>query len=108
MADNPPPGLIIAEVRKALEAGLAQGFPQKVAANALGIALREIENGPPSTEAQAAALSQSIRSGAADDATLAELVRIVIAKLEIDQPGYPPFKAWKSGLSGAGERDQLG
>ena len=46
MLDNPPAAVLIAEARKALEEGLAPGFPQKVAANAVGIAERELELGP--------------------------------------------------------------
>ena len=95
MADNPPARLLVAEVRKALEAGLAPGFPQKVAANALGIAQRELENGPAVSAEEATRLSEAIRRGAVDDDLVGELIRISIARLEIDQPGYPPFRAYK-------------
>jgi hypothetical protein len=97
MADNPPPAVLIAEVRKALDAGLAPGFPQKVAANALGIAQRELENGEPVSVEEAARLSAAIRDGHLDDALVGELIRITIAKLEIDQPTYPAFRAWAHG-----------
>lgn len=96
MADNPPASLLVAEVRRALEEGLASGFPQKVAANALGIAQRELENGPALSGERAAALCATIREGGTDDALVGELIRITIAKLEIDQPTYPSFAAWKS------------
>ena len=44
MADDPPATLLIAEVRSLLEKGIPDTFQQKVAANALGIALRELGN----------------------------------------------------------------
>jgi hypothetical protein len=97
MSDKPPVSLLVAEVRNALDAGIAPGFPQKVAANALGIAQRELENGPAVSAADAARLSAAIRAGAVDDGLVGELIAITIAKLEIDQPGYPAFAAWKRG-----------
>ena len=95
MADNPPAQLLIAEVRKALEEGLAPGFAQKVAANALGIAQRELERGSAVSGKEAGRLSQSIRDGEIDHALVGELIGIAISKLEIDQPSYPGFKAWQ-------------
>lgn len=97
MADNPPPAMLVAEVRAALEAGLAPGFAQKVAANALGIAQRELENGPPVSDEDAARLSAAIRSGDIDHELVGELIEITIAKLQIDQPTYPSFRAWVDG-----------
>ena len=76
--DEPPPALILAEVRAALEAGLAPGFAQKVAANALGIAQREAEARFP-------------RYSGANE--VEELVRTTLAKLAVDQPGYPGLRA---------------
>lgn len=113
MQDNPPAPLLVAEARAALEAGLAAGFPQKVAANALGIAQRELELGPALAEAEHArlaalmgragglpelnaALASDVRAGAydmSDDALVAHLVLTTIAKLSVDQPGYPGFRA---------------
>ena len=76
--DDPPAALIVAEVRAALETGLPAGFAQKVAANALGIAEREL----------AAQFSQY--SG--DDGT-GELIDSALAKLAVDQPNYPGLRA---------------
>lgn len=95
MADNPSAALLIAKVRKELEAGLAPGFAQKVAANALGIAQREVEKGQPISIEQATRLCADIRNGRSDDALVGCLIGITIAKLEIDQPGYPSFRVWK-------------
>lgn len=115
MFDRPSPSLLIAEARKALDAGVAPGFPQKVVANALGIAQRELERGPSLADEERerltallgvegdlaalnARLAAAIRDGAvsADDpALLDHLVRTTVAKLEIDQPAYPSFRAWR-------------
>jgi hypothetical protein len=113
--DRPSPSLLIAEARRALDAGVASGFPQKVVANALGIAQRELEMGPSLADAERerltallgaeddlatlnARLSAAIRDGtfAADDpALLDHLIKTTVAKLEIDQPAYPAFRAWR-------------
>lgn len=95
MPDNPPAHLLVAEVRQALEAGLAPGFPQKVAANALGIAQRELEREDPLTKAEAARLCAAIRAGEIDEGTLGTLIRATVAKLEIDQPGYAGLREWR-------------
>ncbi|WP_120717447.1 DUF6285 domain-containing protein [Tsuneonella amylolytica] len=97
MADSPPPAMLIAEVRRALDEGLAPGFPQKVAANALGIAQRELENGPPVSAEEAARMCAAIRAGEDGADLVGELIALTIAKLEIDQPAYPSFRAWKDG-----------
>ena len=117
MLDSPPAELLVAEARKALEGGLAPGFPQKVAANALGIAQRELELGPALAEAELARLAAlvgdrgdlaqrnarlaaAVRDGSFDPddpALLDHLIRTAVAKLEIDQPRYPAFRAWKEG-----------
>ena len=114
MFDKPPPALLIAEARDALDAGVAPGFAQKVVANALGIAQRQLEAGPALAEqehvrltkllraegdlpALNANLSKAIREGAlpvGDPTLLDHLIRTSIAKLEIDQPAYPAFRAW--------------
>ncbi len=119
MFDKPSPTLLIAEARRALDAGVASGFPQKVVANALGIAQRELERGPalmaeehhrlaelvgddPEIAALNSALSAAIREGriALDDpALLDHLIRTTVAKLEIDQPAYPAFRAWRERLA---------
>ena len=114
MLDNPPAALLVAEARKALEEGLTPGFPQKVAANALGIAGRELKLGPELAAyemkrlaalgfregdlgSRNAALALAIREGTAlDEAALADhLIRTTIAKLMVDQPGYPAFRQWR-------------
>lgn len=119
MFDKPSPSLLIAEARKALDAGVASGFPQKVVANALGIAQRELEIGPVLLEQERvrlaallgedsdiaslnARLAVAIRGGMIDTespALLDHLIRTTVAKLEIDQPAYPAFRAWRSGDS---------
>lgn len=113
MHDDPPAALLVAEVRRALDAGLAPGFQQKVAANALGIAQRELELGPAlekaererlgallgrdgETAALNRALAQDLRAGRIDpvgEAVLTHLVATAIAKLLVDQPAYPGFRA---------------
>lgn len=111
MQDDPPAPLLVAEARMALEAGLAPGFPQKVAANALGIAQRELELGPALAAAERArlaallerdgelselnrALAEEVRDGVGlpHDALQDHLIRTTIAKLSVDQPQYPGFR----------------
>ena len=119
MSDDPKALLILAEVRRALDDGVQQGFHQKVAANALGIAQRELEQGPESAAAEAARLrallqqqgdrdalnahlAQAIRDGRppTDAAALVgHLVRTSIEKLRIDQPGYAAFRNWQAGVA---------
>ena len=112
MLDEPHAALIVAEVRRALEAGLAPGFAQKVAANALGIAEREIAAGAGERERSqlaallgqdgsladlATALCAQIRAGERlfDDSALQDaLVRVTLDKIAVDQPTYPPYRAW--------------
>jgi hypothetical protein len=115
MFDRPSPSLLIAEARTALDAGMARGFPQKVVANALGIAQRELEMGPSLADEERARLvgllgsegdlttlnarlSEAIRQDAIapdDPDLLAHLIKTTVAKLEIDQPAYPAFRAWR-------------
>ena len=114
MLGDPPAALLVAEARRALEEGLAPGFPQKVAANALGIAQRELELGPALADEERgrlnaligvrddlaranAKLCAAIRSGECameDPRLLNHLIRSAVASLSVDQPGYPAFKAW--------------
>lgn len=103
MIASPPVVLLIAEVRKALEAGLEAGFAQKVAANALGIVQRELEAGPIASAADVERLSSAVRSGAIDDALIGELIRLTVARLEIDQPTYPPLRAMLARKDGSGD-----
>lgn len=115
MLDNPPATLLIAVARKALDEGLTPGFPQKVAANALGIAGRELELGPRFAEeemrrlmalvgqqgdlvARNRRLAEDIRNGAIaldDEALTAHLIRTSVEKLAVDQPDYPAFRQWR-------------
>ena len=97
MADDPQAGLLIAEVRSLLENGVTDRFQQKVAANALGIALRELTAGPGIETGELARLSSAIRQNDIDDALIGRLIRIALAKIEIDQPNYPPFRAYLRG-----------
>lgn len=114
MQDNPPAPLIIGEVGEALKAGLAPGFPQKVAANALGIAARELDLAPRTSAdeylrlhrlvggqgdiaARNERLAEAIRTGALAgdcDGLVDHLIRTTLAKIEVDQPSYPPFRLW--------------
>ena len=115
MQDNPPASLLVAEARKALDAGLAPGFPQKVAANALGIAQRELELGPAYAAEEQGRLAEliedtgsvddlnrklveAIRAGHARDGSdvMRHLILTTCAKLSIDQPSYPGFRALRS------------
>lgn len=115
MFDRPPAPAIIAEVESALQAGIAAGFEQLVAANALGIAARELAQGPvlaaaerqrlaallgtdadlPSLRRQLADAITAGRLTAADPALTDHLVRTAIAKMQIDQPRYAAFRAWR-------------
>jgi hypothetical protein len=117
MFDKPAPPLLIAEARRTLEAGVAPGFPQKVVANALGIAQRELDKGPALAEEERrrlvgllgldgdlpalnAALAAAIREGAIAldaPALVDHLIRTTVAKLAIDQPAYPAFRARREG-----------
>jgi hypothetical protein len=114
--DRPSPSLLIAEARKALDEGVAPGFPQKVVANALGIAQRELDIGPSLAEEERrrlvallgedgdlaalnTRLAAAIGVGAIaidEPALLDHLVKTTIAKLEVDQPAYPAFRAWRA------------
>ena len=115
MHDRPLPEQLIAEVRKAELEGIAPGFARKVADNALAIAARERELGPSEaedemnrlarlvgTEGDLAArnrrLAQAVRSGELGDGDprlIGHLIATTIAKLEVDQPGYPAFARWR-------------
>ena len=104
MQDNPPPPLIIEEVSKALHEGLSAGFPQKVAANALGIAHRELVEGPRTDAAESERLSKLVGTSmiaageiALSDELVGHLIATTIEKIEKDQPGYPSFRAWRGG-----------
>jgi hypothetical protein len=111
--DDPPGELLAEEVAKARAAGLTSAFAEKVAANALGIAVRERELGPALNGEERerliallrrdgnlrelnAALAAGLRDGTlalADEAVAAHLIRTAIGKLSVDQPSYPGFRA---------------
>ena len=114
MQDNPSAALLIAEVRKGLIAGIDPGFAQKVAANALGIAERELCDAPATSTQEYVRLEKlvgpegnlqqrnrrlagAIRNGSvSDDLLLEHLIRVTLAKIEVDQPSYPAFRAWQN------------
>ena len=75
--DDPPAKLILDEIRAARATGLAPGFAEKVAANAQGIAERELAAAWPGID------------GAGKVETL---IRTTLAKLAVDQPSYPGFR----------------
>lgn len=113
MQDNPSAVLLAQEVRKALGAGIELGFAQKVAANALGIVQRELEQAPTASAAEHARLerlvgaegnlaernrrlAEAIRGGSAvPDAVIGHLIATTLEKIAVDQPTYPAYRAWK-------------
>jgi hypothetical protein len=75
-------------------------FDLAVARNALGIAARELEQGPQAVDA---ALSADILAGRADLATpglLARLRRMALGKLAADMPKYPSLAAARAQWEG--------
>jgi Domain of unknown function (DUF6285) len=95
------------EVGPALSGRIA--FHAKVAANALRIVERELRDGPAAAEADLARLreltgadgtlpelnamlAQRIRDGAAPAGLHDHLVRSVLARIAIDNPGYPSVR----------------
>lgn len=115
MLDRPQAREILAEVQAALKAGIARGFQQAVAANAVALALREgalADAGHDAERARLAALlgrvdslgelNRALAHGIADGSVDAarddikhHLIATTIAKLEVDQPNYPAFRAWR-------------
>ena len=113
MIDSPDADAILAEVETALRGGLSAGFEQKVAANAVALARRELKLGAASEAAELARLKRLLdRSGdletlnqelcaalreqrmsAATPGLLDHLRRTAIEKIMIDQPSYPAFRA---------------
>lgn len=79
--DNPPAALILAEVHAAQATGITAGFAEKVAANAQGIAEREL------------AAPQRYEVGHGDD--IDTLIRVTLGKLAVDQPAYPGLRRFK-------------
>jgi len=115
MQDRPEARTILAEVQGALKAGIAPGFQQAVAAKAVAMALREAELAEAGHAAEHArlavllgrggglaelnrALAEGLRNGTIDprhDDVVRHLVATTIAKLAVDQPHYPAFRAWR-------------
>lgn len=114
MRDVPDALAILATLTEELRAGIAPGFAQRVAANAVALTLREIRYANANEanehrriddmlrirhatlEAANAALCALIRrdSLAVDDPGLIAHLRATASdKLAIDQPTYPPFRA---------------
>ncbi len=125
MQDKPDAIAILGEVEEALKAGLGSGLPQRMAANALALARRELSLPPDeaereharlaallgregSVEALNAALAEAIRSGAMTADTpglVAHLWQSTIEKMRVDQPAYPAFAAWLREGQGQGGRE---
>lgn len=82
--DDPPAGAILAEVKAARAAGLPEGFAQKVAANALGIAEREFA---------------AVRRDGDSVDPVEELVLDALGKLAVDQPTYPGLSRLRAQLA---------
>lgn len=113
MLDQPSADLILEQVAGALREGIPAGFQQRVASNAVELALRERlladgfeglererlivllgEEG--STEALNQVLSQQIASGGGSieqDALVRHLIATTVEKMRVDQPNYPAFRA---------------
>jgi hypothetical protein len=95
--------LFLRDAEGALQGRLA--FHAKVAGNALGIVLRELEQAPDAAEARALApwggagpLCAALRSGQVDPedpVLLAALREAVLARLAVDNPRYSTFARLK-------------
>lgn len=113
MLDAPSGDDLLAEVERALKEGIAPGFAQRVASNAVALARRERAMQPAldATERERlvaliggqggdlaalnAALCAAIRTRALDSASAALMTHLwetTRAKLAVDQPAYPPFR----------------
>ena len=112
MLDKPDAAQTLAEVGALLETGAAGAFEQKVAANAVAIAAREIECEEDYARAEHVrlrkllgrdgsltelnrALCDAIRSGELDrnsPALVGHLRATAREKLKVDQPSYPAFR----------------
>ena len=115
MQDNPPPALILEELRLALQKGIAPGFASKVAANAVALVARAQALSADFAKAEQARLqailgrtgdletlqahfTQALRSGSVDkaDPTVeAHLIHTTIEKIMVDQPDYPAWRLWQ-------------
>lgn len=113
MFDRPDARAILEEVQSALKAGIAPGFQQAVAANAVALALREEELAHAANQAERgrlvtmlgievdlpalnATLCAGIRAGSLTGPVLVDhLIRTTVDKLAVDQPNYPAYRAWK-------------
>ena len=113
--ERPTAGELVAAVADFLEREVGpalsgrNAFHAKVAANALRIVERELRDGPAAVEADRArlreltgadgtlpelnaVLAQQIRDGAAPQGTYDHIVRSVLARIAIDNPGYPSVR----------------
>jgi hypothetical protein len=125
MLDKPAAREILTEVEAALRKGLSPGFQQIVAANAVALALREAAYAETLGAGEAARLGRllgregdlqtlnrllagAIRDGSIDlnsDALARCLILATVEKMTVDQPNYPPFRAFEAtwaGKQGAG------
>jgi len=113
MLDAPSGDDLLAEVERALKEGIAPGFAQRVTANAVALARRERAMQAPLDAAECerltaligeggdlaalnAALCAAIRTRAIDAGSarlMTHLWETTRAKLAVDQPAYPPFRA---------------
>ena len=92
--------LFLKEAETALSGRL--GFHAKVAGNALGIVIRELDQSPAAAETEvlaayggADALCEALRTGALspEDAAVQRAIRAaVLARLAVDNPRYATFK----------------
>lgn len=116
MQDEPSGRLLIEQVRLALKAGIPMGFQQRVAANAIDVAIREMDlasTGHAAEKERLArllaargalenlnqALAAAIRAGemdTTDQALTRHLILTTVEKMIVDQPGYPAFRAWQN------------
>ena len=116
MQDKPDAPMLLAEVQTELKTGIAPGFQQAVAANAIALALREQDKAAAGHAAEHARLVEllghdgsldalnrllatRIREGAMDrtDSTLTRhLILTTIEKMIVDQPRYPAFRACRA------------
>lgn len=114
MFDPPSPADMIAQVRAAMAKDISDNFAQKVAANAMSIAERQIASadaadaaemqrlgelldGQGELEEMNRKLCEAIRNGdiAMGDAQLeTHLIATTLQKIAVDQPGYAAYRRY--------------
>lgn len=124
MQDSPDADAILAEVEAALKAGIAPGLQQRMAANAVALARRELAEAPGFAAAERERLVALLgRDGEAAilNTLLADAIRArriggdtpglighlwltTIEKMRVDQPAYPAFAAWRAEQEEDGSR----